>query len=181
MKELSLHILDIMQNSIRAEASQIRLHIEENIISNRLTISIEDNGKGMSNEMVEGVKDPFVTSRNLRKVGLGIPLLNQLCMECNGNVTIESKKNIGTKIIASMEYDHIDRLPIGDMAKTITTLIMGKPFIHCIYIHSFNNSSFTFDTEEIKAVLDGVPIQNLEVLAWLEEYITQNIREIKGK
>lgn len=181
MQELSLHILDIMQNSIRAEASQIKLFIEENTVSNKLSISIEDDGKGMSDEMKENVKNPFVTSRSLRKVGLGIPLLNQLCIECNGNVTIQSQKNIGTKIIATMEYDHIDRLPLGDMAKTITTLIMGKPTIHYIYIHSLNDKSFTFDTEEIKAILDGVPIENLEVLAWLEQYITENLREIKDK
>lgn len=181
MQELSLHILDIMQNSIRAEASQIKLLIEENTVLNKLTISIEDNGKGMSDEMKENVKNPFVTSRNLRKVGLGIPLLNQLCIECNGNVTIKSQKNIGTNIIATMEYDHIDRLPLGDMAKTITTLIMGKPRIHYIYTHSFNDNSFTFDTEEIKAILDGVPIENLEVLAWLEQYITENLREIRDK
>lgn len=179
MQELSLHILDIIQNSIRAEATQVKLLIEENMNSNLLTISIEDNGKGMSDEMAKNVKNPFVTSRTLRKVGLGIPLLSQLCAECNGEVIIESKENIGTKIIATMQYDHIDRLPLGDMAKTITTLIMGKPDIHYIYTHFFNNESFTFDTEEIKAVLDGVPIENLEVLAWIQQYITENLRQIK--
>ncbi|MHC1747569.1 MAG: ATP-binding protein [Cellulosilyticaceae bacterium] len=178
MKELSLHILDIIENSIRAEATRIELTIEESIKKNTFRITIEDNGKGMNATMLRTAIDPFSTTRTLRKVGLGIPLLDQLCKECGGILTIESKEGIGTRIIAKMEYNHIDRLPLGEIEKTITTLIMAKPNIHYRYEHYFETQLFVFDTEEIKKILEGVSICDLEILHWLENYIREGIHDL---
>lgn len=178
MKEIALHLLDIVQNSIRAKATQINIIIKEEVKKDLLTLVIIDNGSGMSSEMSAAIKNPFVTSRTLRKVGLGIPLLNQLCEECAGNLSIESRLGEGTKITARMQYSHIDRLPLGDLPSTMTTLILAKPDIHFIYEHNYESQSFCFDTDEIKKVLDGAPIDDLDIINWIGNYLKQNIEEI---
>lgn len=178
MKEIALHVLDIAQNSIRAEATHVIIGITENLADNLLTIELIDNGKGMNDELLKGIKNPFVTSRKLRKVGLGIPFLNQLCEECEGKLEITSKPGEGTRLMATMQYDHIDRLPIGDMPSTMTTLILAKPEIRYSYVHYYNQACFTCDTDEIKKVLDGVPIQDLEIIQWIGNYLQENIDKI---
>ena len=178
MREIALHILDIVQNSVRANAATIRISIEEDVNQNLFKIVIEDNGSGMPKEMAEGIKNPFVTSRTLRKVGLGVPLLNQLCEECGGSLSIESTLGKGTKLVAQMAHDHIDRLPLGDISSTLTTLILGKPEIEYVYNHSYNGKTFLFDTREIKKLLDGAPISDLEIINWIGNYLQQNISEI---
>jgi hypothetical protein len=180
MKEIALHILDIVQNSIRAEATVISILIEEDIKKDLFSLTIADNGKGMSDEMTKAIKNPFVTSRTLRKVGLGIPFLNQLCEECDGSLRVESKLGEGTKLIAAMQHSHIDRLPLGDMASTITTLILAKPEIQYIYEHNYNGESFIFDTNEIKKILDGAPICDLDIIKWIGNYLQENIEEIRN-
>lgn len=179
MRDLSLHILDIMQNSIRAEATEIALIIEENLEKNILKIKIKDNGKGMEEEIKNHITNPFVTTRTLRKVGLGIPLLKQACEECDGELKVESQKGVGTVIEAIMQYNHIDRLPLGKIEQTLTNLIMAKPGIHYIYVHRWQNQMFCFDTVEIKEILGDVPIQDLEILKWIEEFIKIKLYEIK--
>lgn len=180
MKELSLHILDIMQNSIRAKATEIMVTIREDLKENEFTIMIEDNGIGIAPELLEKVTNPFATTRKLRKVGLGIPLLEQTCKECAGRFEVESQIDKGTKVTAVMQHEHIDRLPLGEIEKTITALIMAKPDIHYIYKHFYNDLVFTFDTNDIKNTLGGVPINNLEILQWLEQYIKEGIKALKS-
>lgn len=181
MRDLSLHILDIAQNSIRAEATCIKLIIEENISKNLFEIVIEDNGIGMEDVIKESVTNPFTTTRTSRKVGLGIPFLKQICEECEGSLSIESEKGKGTIIKALMRHDHIDRLPLGEIDKTLKTLIMARPQIHYIYKHTYNHKTFNFDTEEIKQVLEGVAIDDLDILKWIEEYIRSQLEELKMK
>ncbi|MGL6174018.1 MAG: ATP-binding protein [Cellulosilyticaceae bacterium] len=179
MRDLSLHILDIMQNSIRAEATEIVLAVEEDKEKNILKIKIKDNGKGMEEEMKNHITNPFVTSRTLRKVGLGIPLLKQTCEECEGELKVESQKGLGTMIEATMQYNHINRLPLGKIEQTLTNLIMAKPEIHYIYVHTWQKKIFCFDTAEIKEILGDVPIQDLEILKWIQEFIEIKLYEIK--
>ncbi len=181
MRELSLHILDIMQNSIKAEATHIHLEVNEQILENTLTIIIEDNGKGMSQEMCNQVTNPYVTTRTLRKVGLGLPFFKQLCDECEGQLKIESELGKGTRIEASMSYNHIDRLPLGNIGSTLGTVIMAKPDIHYTYTHIYNSKSFQLDTLQIKEILDGVPIENIEVIQWLQCYIEENREQLYAK
>lgn len=179
MKDLSLHILDIMQNSIRAEATRIELRIEEDTTKNKFIIEIIDNGKGVDEEVRKNITNPFTTTRTLRKVGLGVAFLKQICDECAGDLKIESQKNKGTKVTVTMQHNHIDRLPLGEISKTITTLIMAKPTIHYVYTHKYNGQIFNFDAKQIEDVLDGVAINNLEIIKWIEEYIERNLDEIK--
>lgn len=181
MRDLSLHILDIAQNSLRADASFLILRVEELPTQNKLCVMIKDNGKGMPKEMLKTLTDPFTTTRTLRKVGLGIPLLAQLCHECEGGLKIDSELGKGTTLWAELRYDHIDRLPLGNIAETFTTLIMGKPCIRYRYEHLYEDRFFEVDTFEVKQLLEGVPIENLEVLAWLKNYIDNNIAVLKEK
>lgn len=179
VQDLSLHILDIVQNSIRAHAQQIMVHIQEIPSNNQLMLVIEDNGEGMSEELVKQIIDPFVTTRTLRRVGLGIPLLKQSCDMSEGELYISSTVGEGTLIRASMAYNHIDRIPLGDIVSTMITLIQGNPWIDFIYDYQYEENRFVFKTSEIRDILQDVGINNLEILAWLKKYFKENIDYIK--
>lgn len=179
MQDLSLHLLDIAENSIRAKASVVKITIHENIKANKLSMVIEDNGVGMSETLVSQVTDPFVTTRTTRKVGLGLPLLKQNCIMSGGALEINSEVGKGTVVTAVMQYDHIDRLPMGDMASSMCVLIQANPNVDFIYTHLYNNQSFILNTREIKEILGDVPINELEIVAWLRAYITDNLQAIR--
>lgn len=179
MKEISLHVLDIAQNSIRAGASCIRITVEELVEENWMKISVEDNGCGMDESLLKNSTNPFTTTRKLRKVGLGIPFVAQMCEACDGKLYIQSEVGKGTIIRGEMRYNHIDRLPLGNMAETIVTLIMAKPEIKFEYKYRYDQGSFEVDTETIKGILGNVPINNLEILHWLKQYIREGEDEIR--
>lgn len=179
MKELSYHVLDIANNSVRGQASEIRITIIEDGQNNRLTIAIDDNGIGIPDSILKTIKDPFTTSRTLRRVGLGIPFLNDTCINCNGDLIIESTVGKGTKVKATMELDHIDRPPLGNIASTMTTLITSEEAINIVYTHEINGESFEISSNEIKEVLGDVPLNRIEVIMWLKDFIIENIRELK--
>lgn len=181
MKEMSMHILDIATNSVRAEAKNIRILVKEDIVNNVFLFRIEDDGKGMSKEMVASLKDPFTTSRTLRKVGLGIPLLSQNCQMCGGDVEIESELGVGTILTSTMQYDHIDRPPLGDMVSTMAGLITSNESINITYVHAYNENSFDVATNELIEALDGVPLTEISVIQWLKGFLQENLEEIKNK
>lgn len=178
MKDLASHIMDIVQNSLRAKASEIEIAIEENPAEDRLSISIQDNGCGMDEETLKRVRDPFFTSRTVRKVGLGIPLLQQNAERTGGKVNITSQKGKGTIIEAIFGYTHWDRPPLGDVAGTIGLLVMANPETVFRYSHSSPKGAFHFNTEEVKAILEGVPIHTPEIIRSIEEMIRENEKEI---
>lgn len=178
MRELSLHILDIAQNSIKAEAAMLRIAIIEEIKEDRLIIKMKDDGFGMDSETVEKVIDPFYTSRTTRKVGLGIPLFKLSAEQCDGFFEIKSQVGVGTEIIASFRHSHIDRVPLGNMPETIVTILNACDHMDLIYTHCYNGNKFTLNSKEIKKLLDGVPISNLDVIKWLRDYITEGLTEI---
>ena len=180
MRELSLHILDIAQNSIKAEAECLRIVVIEDLESDKLTIKIKDDGTGMDSETVSRVIDPFYTTRTTRKVGLGIPLFKTSAEQCDGFFDIKSHLGGGTEIIAVFKHSHIDRVPLGNMPDTIVTIINACDHIDLVYTHTYNGLTFTLNTREIKKLLDGVPISNLDVIKWLREYITEGLNEIMG-
>ncbi|MCK5504889.1 MAG: ATP-binding protein [Thermodesulfovibrionia bacterium] len=171
MEDLSLHILDIAENSITAEAGRIEIRISEDIRANLLTVEISDNGKGMDKELLENACDPFYTTRTTRRVGLGIPFLAQSARESNGDISVKSKKGEGTTIKASFQYDHIDRRPLGDIGQTMIILIMSNPDIDFLFEHKKNDKSYTLDTAEIKKELDGVPVNTPEVIRIIKDDI----------
>lgn len=185
MKDLSLHILDLSQNSISAGADLVEISIEEDTIADRLTISIIDNGKGMDKDFLEKVMDPFVTTRTSRKVGLGIPLMMAACRRCEGDLFIESEKNVGTRLTAQFKHSHIDRAPIGNMADTMLSLILAgsdaDKVVDFVYRHIIDKREFRLDTREIKTVLGSdVSLGEPEVLMWIKDYIYEGLKNIRG-
>lgn len=173
MKELSLHIIDILQNSITAGATLITLNILEDEAADLLSFTITDNGCGMDQEMVKRVIDPFTTGRTTRRVGLGIPLLKLAAENTGGGITLTSKVGEGTVITARFGYHHIDREPLGDMAETVHQAVTAHEEIDFLYTHKKNNNSFSMDTRELKNILSGVPFHTPEVSLWILEYLRE--------
>ena len=181
MQEISLNILDIAENSIRAEASLIEITVRELPAEDVLSFMVKDNGCGMDEEMVRRVTDPFVTTRTTRKVGLGISLLKSHAEQTGGGVKIESALGVGTTLTATFSYSHIDRQPLGDISAVMVSLISMNPDIDFIYTHVFDKAEFTLDTRELRAVLgDEVKFSEPSVAVWIGEYISENLTEIYG-
>lgn len=181
MLEISLHILDIVNNSVKAEASLISVSVKEAIRENRLEISIEDNGCGMDEAFLAEVLDPFRTSRTTRKVGMGLSLFQAAAENTGGGLTIASQKGVGTKVDVHFVYDHIDRQPLGDMGETMLTLISGNETIDFVYTHAVNEKEFRLDTREIKQILgDEVSLGSPEIVMWLSDYIKEGLKEISS-
>lgn len=178
MNELSLHILDICQNSIKANASLIQIIINENIDQNIFEITIKDNGVGMNAKTLSEVADPFFTTRTTRKVGLGISLFKMATEMADGCFTIDSVLNQGTEVHASFKHNHLDRAPLGNIAETISILVLNESGIDIYYEHIYNTTSFVFDTREIKKVLDGIPFTNYDVITWIKNNIKEGILDI---
>ncbi|MBO5364640.1 MAG: ATP-binding protein [Clostridia bacterium] len=174
MKELSLHILDIMQNSIVAGATLVELDLAEDREEDVLTFSITDNGCGMSTEMVETVVNPFTTSRTTRKVGLGIPLLKAAAEQTGGGITLSSKLGEGTVITASFGYSHIDRQPLGNMAETMLGLITSYESVDFVYRHRVDTEEYALDTREMRQMLGEVSFAEPQVMLWLSEFLKEN-------
>ena len=175
-----MHILDIVQNAIAAEASKIEILIKEDLSENVFKIKIIDNGKGIARDKLEQITDPFTTSRTTRPVGMGLPLFKEAAKRCAGDLLIDSNLGQGTEITVFFEHDHIDRAPMGDIKETLLSLISLNPEIDFFYEHYYNNQRFYFDTEEIKEELDDVEINQREVLNWIREYIEEGLKEIYG-
>lgn len=180
MRELALHLLDIAENSISAKADTIRIGVAENHTTDRLWMSVEDNGVGMSAEMVARVADPFVTSRTTRKVGLGIPLLKAAAEACEGGLTIQSVVGQGTCVTVEFQLSHIDRMPLGSIAATILTLVVGSPEVHWIFTYTVDEQTFIFDDQPVKDTLEGIPLSDPAILAFLREMLETGIAELKG-
>ncbi len=180
MKELSLNILDITYNSIKAKAELIEITVSESMAKNTVEIEIKDNGCGMDEDFLRNVTDPFVTTRTTRKVGLGIPLFKQSAEDADGSFSIRSKVGEGTVVSASYRLDHLDRAPIGDMSGTIVSLIQANDQIHFVYRHHTDHGTFVLDTDELHAQLGDVPLSEPAVLSWIGEYINENLDDIQG-
>lgn len=178
MRELALNILDIVENSVKANATLIEIDVSAK--DNLLTVSVEDNGKGMSEEFLSKVTDPYTTTRTTRKVGLGLPLLKMEAEMSGGRFSISSKLGVGTVVTTDFQIDHIDRPPLGDLGETMSTLLSGEDSVDYVLTYSVNDVGFTLDTRELKAELDGVPISEPEVLLFVKNYIRENISQIGG-
>ena len=179
MNELSLHILDIVQNSIQANASLVTIIITENTFDNTYTISIEDDGHGMSKETLSTVSDPFYTTRTTRKVGMGTSLLQLACELTEGSLTIESEEGIGTKVIATFTHNHIDRAPLGEIEETLSILILNDKEIDIRYQHIVDDKEYVLDTREVRNVLEGIPLSNYDVIMWIKNNIREGLNTLK--
>ncbi|MBE0432162.1 sensor histidine kinase [candidate division WOR-3 bacterium] len=182
MDDLSLHVLDILENSTAAGATEIEVRINEDIDENLFTIEIEDNGKGMDQLNLSQSRDPFFTTKDTRRVGLGLSMLAQACGEAGGNLEIRSEPGRGTVIKASFVYRHIDRKPLGSMAETIAALIAGSAgAVRLVYRHCRGNREFIFDTAEITKTLDGVAINHPEILSFIKEAIESGLESLSER
>ena len=163
MRELSLHLLDIAENGVSAGAQNITITIVEDLRTDRLKLAVEDDGRGMDAAMVEQVTNPFITTRTTRKVGLGIPLLKLAAEMCNGGLTVESTPNVGTTVNVDFQRSHIDRMPLGDVAGTMLSLLVGWPQVHWVLRYRVDDEEFVFDDAPIKEELGDLPLSDPEV------------------
>lgn len=178
MRELSLNILDIAQNSIVAGASLTEIIVEENTTEKTLLIGIYDNGKGMTEEQVRNVQDPFFTTRTTRKVGMGIPLFKMAAEQTGGSFSIKSHPGVGTRVEARFKTDSIDFTPLGDMSSTIATIVCMNEDKDFIYTRVVDDAEFKFSSADIKTVLDGVPLSEPSVMSWVEGYISEQTQQL---
>ena len=178
MRELSLHILDVVENGINAGASMVEISVSEDRKSNLLSIEIKDNGRGIPEDLLERVTDPFYTTRKTRRVGLGLSLFREASRRCGGDFRIESTEGDGTKVFTSFRLDHIDLAPLGDLASSLTGLIAGNPMVDFIYTHRVDDSVFKLDTRELKKVLDGMAFNSPEVVGFLRRFIREGFSDI---
>ncbi len=171
MRELSLHILDVLENSIEAGASRVELSIEENSERDTLVIEVIDNGRGMDKEKVERVLDPFYTTRKTRHVGLGLPLFAAAARRCNGDLTLQSVAGKATRLRATFCRSHVDRAPLGDMPSVLLAVLLSERPVDLGYVHKVGVREFRFDSSEIRTELGEVPLTHPKVRAWISELI----------
>ena len=188
MKELSLNILDISENSVKAGAALVEITVSED--NDTLSISVKDDGCGMSEETVRSVIDPFYTTRTTRSVGLGIPLLKMAAEQTGGSIAIKSRtadegSDHGTEISATFYKNHLDFTPIGDITSTIVTLVQGHPNVDFLFIHTKSGNDgqaprqVLLDTREIRQILEDIPLNSIEILGWIRENLLSQYEELK--
>ena len=177
MQELSLNILDIAQNSIVANATLIEISVEVDE-NDFLAITIRDNGKGMDQETVENVINPFFTSRTTRKVGLGIPFFKQAAEDTGGSFHIESQVGIGTTVKAVFDTTNIDYTPLGEVWDTVAILIQMNENLDFVYTVKKDGEEFVCDTRQLREIMEGMPLSDLNVVMWIKEFIRENQNEI---
>ena len=178
MRELSLNILDIAENSLKAKATLVEIDVS--VENNTLTIAIKDNGCGMTEEFLAKVTDPYTTTRTTRKVGLGIPLIKMEAEMAGGSFDIQSQLGVGTTVTTTFAVDHIDRSPLGDVGETIMTLLTELGDTRIVYRYNANGQSFDFDTLELKQQLEGIPLDTPEILQFVKQLINENMNTING-
>lgn len=186
MREIALHLLDIAENSVAAGARQVTIQVSEDLRRDRLAASVVDDGCGMDAETVQRVVDPFVTSRTTRKVGLGIPLLKEAAEACQGWLKIKSTPGKGTRLEVEFQRSHIDRMPLGDLASTVLTLVVAYPQVHWEFRYQVfppgghPAKTFEFDDQPIKDELDGVSLCEPDILAFLRGILEEGVQDVQG-
>ncbi len=180
MEDLSLHILDVVENAIAAKARRIEISIIEEIEEDRLTIEIKDDGIGMDEEVRKRAADPFFTTRTSRRVGLGLSFLAQAAQEAGGKLEIESQPGEGTKVKASFQHGHIDRKPLGNMSDTIVTIILGNPDIDLHYVHVRGEKSYTLKSEWMKQTFHDGTLMTPDAIQWLKKHLQEGLAGIEG-
>ena len=178
MLELALHILDIVENSVRAGATLVRILIRENRAKDLFLMRITDNGSGMTPEERQRALDPFYTTKKVRRVGLGLPMLSEATERTGGRMTLRSKPGMGTVVTAEFGLSHIDRQPMGDIASSLIAIIVGNPGSDFIYRHEADGRTYLLDTRDIKKALEDVPLNHPEVTGFLREHITEGLSDV---
>ncbi len=180
MRELSLHILDLIQNSIEAGATSVKLEIIEDFVNDSMIIRVSDNGRGMNEKMRQLVIDPFITTRTTRRIGLGLPLMDMSTKRCGGYLKIDSIPGQGTVVEAMYQHSHFDRPPVGNLVETIKSILVANPALQFFYHHTVNDRSLSVSSQEIADILEGIPLTQPDVLIWLHGYLSDNIANLYG-
>ncbi|NLX40818.1 MAG: ATP-binding protein [Bacteroidales bacterium] len=175
MNDLAMHILDIVQNSISAGAKNIWIEVLVSVVRDLLSISVKDDGKGMTPEMVARVTDPYCTTRTTRKVGLGLPLLRQGAEQAGGSLSIDSTVGVGTTVKAEYGLSHIDRPPMGDLANAYVLLLGANPEINIILNYITDENDFSISTRELDEALEGLPLNDPQVMKLIYEMVSSNL------
>jgi hypothetical protein len=178
MLELSLHIMDLAQNSLAAGATRLEVEVEESLAEDRLTIEIRDNGRGIPAEMIPRVTDPFVTSRKARAVGLGLPLFKRAAESCGGGMELRSEAGRGTRVRAWFRLSHIDRAPLGNIGETMGILITGNPAVDFFYEHRVDGKTYRLETPAMREALGAVPLSDPAVLDFVRRDMDEGLRKI---
>jgi hypothetical protein len=180
VRELSLHVMDIAENGIAAGATLIEILVVEDNKGNQLLMTVKDNGRGIPPDLQAKVIDPFYTTRTTRRVGLGLSLLREAAKSCDGDFQLSSREGEGTEISASFRLDHIDLAPLGDMASSMVSLIMGNSDIDFVYTHDVDGKVFQVDTRKLKEELDGLPLIHPEVVRYLSSSMKESLAELRA-
>lgn len=175
LEELSDHIMDVAMNAVRAGATCVCIALAEDTDKNLLTFSIADNGAGMTEEMARSVTDPFFSTKQGKKVGLGVPLLKQVSEMCDGTFSLESTKGEGTRIDVGFALDHPDRPPVGNIRDTVLLLCVSNPDVRFVFDYTGEGRMFHLDTQDVASRLGGVPINHPDVVAFLQRYIEEKL------
>lgn len=185
VKEIALHLIDLAENSVSANAKTIHIRVAEDFRTDQLSVSVEDDGKGMSEDTVKQLSDPFYTSRTTRNVGLGIPLLKEQAEGCNGRMCVTSRPGTGTKVEAFFQHSHIDRMPLGNLPSTFLTLEVAHPEIHWVFTYSYqppfkgSPRIYEFDDQPVKETLDGLSLTHPDVITFLRSSLEEGIAEAR--
>jgi len=178
LEDLSLHILDIVENAISAKAKKIEIWVVEEPREDRLTIEIKDDGIGMDKEVSQKAVDPFFTTRSSRRVGLGLSFMAQAAQEAGGSLRIESTLGKGTKVMATFQYHHIDRKPLGSMVETMMTLLMGNPELDILYTHQKEGKSYVLSSSWLKNHFKDRSLIDPEVIQWMKTHLKEGLKQI---
>ncbi len=181
MKNIALHILDLVENSTRAKSCNVLISIVEDVSCDKYTLTLTDDGSGMDEEQRQKATNPFYTSRTTRKVGLGLPLIQMNAEKTGGSFSLTSKLGGGTTLEAKFVMSHPDRLPLGEIDEVLVLLAVGLPMLRLVYRHITAVGEYRFDTEELREIMGNLEHCNLAVRKFLKEMILENLREIKAE
>lgn len=174
MQEIALNVLDIAMNAVCAGASLIEIIVDERPSEDVLSVTISDDGRGMSYGELESVTDPFYTTRSTRRVGLGVPFIKMAAELTGGSFSISSEPGRGTAVRADFVYSSIDRMPLGDINETVQLLIQSNPQLNFVYTRRFEMEEMELDTREFRRVLDGIPLNDPEISRFIRDYLKEN-------
>ncbi len=180
MKELAMHVYDLMENSTAAGSTLVSLTIRDSLKDNIFHFTIQDNGRGMSPEFLARVTDPYTTSRTTRKVGLGLPLIKMNTENCGGGMNITSQVGVGTRLEFWFQHNHWDRPPMGDLPGTLVLLLSAHQDIHFVITYTTDVDTFQLDTDELREALGDMSLNDIHIINYLREMITENLREIQA-
>ena len=180
MRELALHLLDLAQNSLAAGATRLRIEVRLDKAADRLSLTVEDNGRGIPDRMLARVTDPFVTSRKTRRVGLGLALLKAAAQRAGGDLTITSREGMGTTVTATFRAGHLDRAPLGDLAGTIVTVLACNPQLELELVAAWNGQVFNFSTTAWREAVGAGVSADPAVYSSLHRYLAAGLAPLRA-